>query len=224
MLSRSGATYVIPWSELFANDTDPDMPRSNWTVAQVSNVVGGTVRSEPVTQTIHFTPFAGGGTQAFDYTLSAGDGGRDTARVTINSTSTPPVVLPPVVNAAGPTAVNDIVTSSGGTIVIPWSQLFANDSDPSMPRTNWTVAQVGGVLGGSAVNQPVTQTIQFVPAAGQSPHSFVYTLNAGDGQRDTAHVTIVTSTPATATGFGASAANQSQPAPPSEPLRDFHND
>ena len=85
-----------------------------------------------------------GDTLTLAYTVQATDGSASDAQtVTVNITGT-----------AGPAAHDDtILVSNSTTVIIPWSALLANDSDPNATITG--VTNLNGVTGGTI---PVTST------------------------------------------------------------------
>jgi hypothetical protein len=106
-------------SQLLGNDTDPD--DDTLTITSVSNEVGGDADLSGTTVT--FTPPAdvcGDNLATFDYAISDGNGGTDSASATVDITC---------VND-DPVAVDD--TASGtedGAVTIPASDLDENDTD-----------------------------------------------------------------------------------------------
>ncbi|HWJ81682.1 MAG TPA: Ig-like domain-containing protein [Nocardioides sp.] len=163
-----------------ANDTDAD--GDPLTVTAVSGAVGGTVALAG--GTITFTPDPDHcGTGSFDYTVSDGNGGEDTATVTVDIAC---------VDDA-PQAVDDTKTvaeDSGATAV----DVLANDTDPD-----------GGPISIASVTQPAHGTVvitgggsglTYLPDAGycNTPpgsdlDTFTYTLAPG-GSSATVTVTV----------------------------------
>lgn len=76
--TRVGTDLRIPLTTLLANDRDVD--GDALTITAVSNATGGTAMI--MGDHVHFTPTAAG-TASFEYRVSDGNGGTDTARVTI---------------------------------------------------------------------------------------------------------------------------------------------
>lgn len=112
VLEDSGPRSIAA-STLLANDTDAD--ENSLSVTAVSNAVGGTVSLSGGTVT--FTPSANfNGTASFDYNISDGKGGTDTATASFNVTA---------VND-GPVVSNDI----GDQVIAedaPWTFTFASN-------------------------------------------------------------------------------------------------
>ncbi|MEJ5992766.1 Ig-like domain-containing protein, partial [Ramlibacter sp. PS3R-8] len=166
----------ISLAALAGNDTDPD--GDTLTVTAVGNPVGGTVTI--VGGNAVFTPnpnFTGAAT--FEYTLGDGNGGTDTATVTVNVVA----VQDP------PAAINDVVSTAEDTpVVIPTSSLLANDVDPDIGDV-LAVSSVGGAIGGTVSlaggNVTFTPDPNFTGAG-----SFTYTISDGQGGVSSASVTV----------------------------------
>ncbi|WP_137178562.1 tandem-95 repeat protein, partial [Roseomonas sp. AR75] len=89
VVARSGSPQVISFATLFANDSDVDTPAANRTISAIGNESGVTVAVDNVARTVTVTYDAGHvGGYSFEYTVSDGAGGFDTALVTLNN---PPV-------------------------------------------------------------------------------------------------------------------------------------
>jgi subtilisin family serine protease len=164
---------------VLANDTDADND-----VLAVTGV-GAAVKGTPTINangTVHFVPAANAvGDASFEYTVSDGHGGSDTAAVFVTLTA---------VNDA-PMAVNDSATTAQGVPVT--IAVLGNDSDVEN-----SPLQVGGVSNpahGTAVANP-DGTITYTPNAGYSgPDAFGYTATDGSAASNLATVSI-TVTPA----------------------------
>ena len=157
------------------NDTDID--GGPLTVIAVSNPTGGTVSLAG--GQITFTPTANfNGTAGFDYTVSDGAGGTDTATVSI---TVAPVNDPPV-------AVDDTVSTPEDTAaVIATATLTGNDTD--IDGGPLTITSVGGAVGGTVAlaGGPIT----FTPTANfNGTAGFDYTVSDGALATDTGHVTV----------------------------------
>lgn len=163
------------FATLTGNDTDID--GGALTITAVANASNGSATI--VGNNVVFTPTADfSGTASYEYTVSDGNGGTDSATVTINVN---PVNDPPV--AAGDTvsAIADQPTSYDA------ATLLANDSD--VEGDTLTVTSVGGGVNGSASLSGTTVT--FNPDAGfTGPASFTYTISDSAGGSDTATVSI----------------------------------
>ncbi|BFM40186.1 Ig-like domain-containing protein [Synechocystis sp. LKSZ1] len=182
---------------LLANDTDVDGNPLSITNIAGTALTPGTAQNIAVTNgtvnvsaggQITFTPAANyNGPVSFDYTISDGNGGTDTATVngTINA-----------VNDA-PDAVNDSFSTNEDTQSAVLN-LLANDTDVDgnplsitniagtvlTPGTAQNIAVTNGTVNVSAGGQ-----ITFTPAANYNgPVSFDYTISDGNGGTDTATV------------------------------------
>jgi N-acetylneuraminic acid mutarotase len=167
---------AAPLTVLTNDSTAPDTGET-LTITGVTQPTWGTVSFTP--SLVHFTPALNfNGTTTFTYTVSDGNGGTDTAMVTVTVT--------PMNDQ--PDAVNDTftVTEDSGTTPL---NVLANDS--SAPDT-------GETLTVTAVTQPangsVTFTawnVSFIPAANFFGTTvFTYTVSDGNGANNTAMVTV----------------------------------
>ncbi|MDV7213490.1 beta strand repeat-containing protein, partial [Azotobacter beijerinckii] len=171
----SGATVL----NLLANDSfAPDTGETLTVTAVTQPAVGGSVTLAG--GVVSFTPTAHwNGTTSFTYTLSDGNGGTDTATVSVTVT--------PVNDA--PDAVNDSFTvaeDSGATVL----NLLANDSfAPDTGETLTVTAVTQPAVGGSVTL--VGGVVSFTPTANwNGTTSFTYTLSDGNGGTDTATVSV----------------------------------
>ena len=162
-----------------ANDTDGD--GDTLTVTSVSNATGGSVSASAGVVT--FTPdgnLCGAATGSFDYTISDGNGGSDSAHVTVNITC---------VND-DPHAVNDTAAGTEDTdLVIAGADLVANDTDTEGDALQ--VSAVSNPSGGSVSLD--AGDVTFVPDAdlcGTDVAGFTYTVSDGNGGTDNGHVSI----------------------------------
>ena len=174
---------VVTWADLFANDIDIDSPQGGWSVSSVGSETNGTATNVPGSSWVTFDPTGDfNGTASFEYTLSDGTGGSDTATVTI--TVTP--------DNDDPSAVADSASATEDvTLLIDWADLFTNDSDIDSPNSGWTVSSVSGSSNGVATNLAGSEQVRFVPTADYfGTGSFTYTLSDGHGGSDTALVTV----------------------------------
>ena len=173
---------------------DYDVDSSTLTVSAVSNATNGTativsdsqVKFEPA-QNFH-------GTASFDYTVADGNGGTDTAAVTISVAS---------INDA-PVAEDDTGSTRQGTPIT--INVTANDSD--VDGDSLSVASVGnGSRGTTSLDPDNHQNVIYSPNAGAvGSDSFTYSVSDGNGGTDQGTVNI-TITPL----------QQSVPSPEPEP-------
>ncbi|MDB5425721.1 MAG: thrombospondin [Phenylobacterium sp.] len=164
-------------AQITGNDTDPD--GDPLTITAVSGGANGTATLN-LDGTVTFTPNANyNGPASFDYTVSDGHGGSDTATVNVTVT---PVNDPPV-------AVNDAGSTAEDTpIVFTADQLTGNDTDPD--GDTLTITGVSGGSHGTAVLNG-DGTVTFTPTGNYNgPASFNYTISDGHGGTAAATVNI----------------------------------
>jgi hypothetical protein len=166
-------------SQLLANDTDAD--NDALTVIAVSNATGGDVTlSSGVVRFAGPANVCGNGVGGFDYTISDGQGGTDTAHATVDITC---------VND-DPVAVGDDASGTEDTnVMVDASTLLANDTD--IDSGSLSVTGEGNPSGGTVSLD--SGTITFTPAAdlcGDDAATFEYTVSDGDGGTATGIVTI----------------------------------
>jgi hypothetical protein len=164
---------------VLANDTDPD--NDPLTVTQVNNVQNGSANIN-ADNTVTFTPnpeFFGTG--SFNYTISDGRGGTDTALVTIDVS---PINDPPIaVDDFAETDQDEFLTFDG--FMAP--RLESNDLDPDGDLL--TVIEVGDAVNGSVILSSGVAT--FFPNPGfVGIASFTYVVSDPLGMTDGALVTI----------------------------------
>jgi hypothetical protein len=169
-------TFVINMATLLANDTDANGDKI--TITSVQAGVHGTVAI--VSGQVVFTPEANyNGPASFTYTISDGNGGIDTATVSLNINPENDV----------PDAVNDVAITGNEDVplVIDFATLLANDTD--VDGYKLTIASVqAGVHGTVAI---VNGQVVFTPEANYNgPASFTYTIADGNGGVDTATVSL----------------------------------
>lgn len=162
---------------VLANDTDADGDALS--VTGVAAAIKGTPTIN-ANGTIHFVPSANAvGDAYFEYTVSDGHGGTDTANVYVSLT---------FVNDA-PVAVNDSATTAIGTPVV--ISVLANDTD--IEGTALAVAGVSDPPHGTAVAN-ADGTVTYTPDAGYSgPDAFGYTATDGSASSNIATVSITVS-------------------------------
>ena len=161
---------------VLGNDSDADGDPLTVTSATSPD---GTVTINP-DGTLDFTPDADfNGPTTIQYTINDGNGGTDTATVTINVTP---------VNDAPVAEVDTGSTQEDVPVTFTAAELLANDSD--IDGDALTITGVGPSTNGTAVLNG-DGSVTFTPTADFSgTASFVYTVEDGNGGTDTATVTI----------------------------------
>lgn len=153
-----------------ANDSDAD--GDSLTITSVSGVNGNAQISGG---NIIFTPASGfSGVESFSYTLSDGQGGTDSATVsvTVNSTNNAPVANPDSTSTPAETAV---------TI-----NVLANDTDSD--GDNLTITAASSANGSVTING---SQLVFTPAAGFSGTATInYSISDGNGGTDSSSVSV----------------------------------
>ena len=157
---------------VLANDTD--IENDHLTVTGVTNVQHGTAEVLPDGSGVSFAPEANFyGTATFTYAISDGNGGTDTADVTVTVT--------PVNDA--PVAVNDepdIEAYEDTPVVIPFSALLENDTDVDTPHEQLTVAGYNATAHGTVSIDSTAKTLTFTPAENyHGEASFQYMISDG---------------------------------------------
>ena len=176
----SGATAIT----VLANDSFAPDTGETLTVTAVTQPANG---SATFTATgVSFTPNANffGGT-SFTYTVSDGNGGSDTATVSVTVTA---------VND-NPTAVDDSTAvmqgSSANTI-----DVLANDSSAPDGTETLTISSVTQPANGTVAITSAGTRVTYTPAAGfNGTNTFTYTIGDGNGGSDTATVTVTVNPP-----------------------------
>jgi VCBS repeat-containing protein len=151
-VTAEDTAVTIAFSNLLANDVDVD--EDAVTLIAVNNAVNGDVALDGDGNPV-FTPSPNfNGTGSFEYTISDGKRGTDTASVTVTVT--------PVNDA--PVATNDnYATDEDTALIISAPGLLANDTDVD-----------GDALSAGLVNGPTSGVLAF-----NSDGSFTYTPNIG---------------------------------------------
>ena len=162
--------------QVLSNDTDAD--GDTLAIISKQNVVGGSI--DYVNGVPIFTPTPGyTGPASFEYTVSDGKGGTDTAVINLN-------IMAPV-NTAPDAQDDKVVATKSGQIVINPADLLANDTDAD-----------GDSVTGISLQNPVNGTVEYIdgkvvftPTVGYSgAASFTYTVTDGKGGVDTATVNL----------------------------------
>ena len=159
--------------DLLANDSDPD--GDDLTVIGNTDPANGTVTVNP-DGTFTYTPETGfAGNDQFTYTISDGNGGTDTATVTLT-----------VAPNTAPDAANDSFTGDFNQPIE--GDVLANDSDPDGDPL--TVISNTDPLNGTVTVNP-DGTFTYTPETGfAGTDQFTYTISDGNGGTDTATVTL----------------------------------
>ncbi len=160
------------------NDTDLD--GDTLTITSVGGARNGTVDLNP-DGTVTFTPAPNySGPASFTYTIDDGNGGSDTATVTVN--------VAPVNDA--PEAVDDTLGAVEDTPLTLSTVDIVDPNDTDLDGDTLTITSVGGARNGTVDLNP-DGTVTFTPAPNYSgPASFTYTIDDGNGGSDTATVTV----------------------------------
>jgi hypothetical protein len=159
---------------VLANDSDPENdPLSIDSFTQGAN---GSVTQNP-DGSLKYTPNADfNGQDSFTYTITDGNGGQDTATVTVNV----------LAKNDDPDAVDDVTSTEPGTPVT--LNLLANDTD--IDGDTITVLKATNPANGSITGN-ANGTFTYTPNAGfEGTDSFTYTITDGNGGQDTATVFI----------------------------------
>ena len=165
-------------SDLLANDSDANS--DTLTVSDVSNASGGAV--DLTAGVVTFTPAANlcaNNEGGFDYEISDGNGGSDSASVTVDITC---------VNDA-PSADDDTVGVTEDTPTDVTTQLLANDDD--VDGDTLVITGVSNAAGGNA--DFAAGAVTFTPTAdlcGDDEGGFDYDISDGNGGTDWAHVNV----------------------------------
>ncbi len=168
-VAEDGATDIA----VLANDTDPDL--DTLTVTGVANPPHGT--ATVVGGSVHYVPDADySGPDAFDYSISDGNGGTDTATVSVTVT---PVNDAPVANPDSATTAQDTAV----TITV-----LGNDTDIDGPALS--VSSASDPPHGTVAVNP-NGTITYTPDAGYSgADAFGYSATDGSAVSNVATVSI----------------------------------
>ncbi len=162
---------------VLSNDADAD--GDTLTVASLTQPANGSVVVNP-SGTVTYTPVSNfNGSDSFSYTVADGQGGTDSATVTLSVTA---------LNDA-PTAADDSASTNEDisvTIIV-----LSNDAD--VDGDSLTVESVTQPTNGSVVVNP-SGTVTYTPSINfNGSDSFSYTVADGNGATDTATVTVTVS-------------------------------
>ena len=177
-LGLEDSTLDLATNQLLANDSDVDGDALS--VSGVGNAVNGVVTLSA--GLISFTPDANfNGAASFQYTVSDGQGGTDTAVVNLAIEG---------VNDAPVAADDNLTTDEDATVLVNTSQLLANDSDAD--GDSLSVLSVSNAINGTAVLEG--DTVSFTPDADfNGSASFDYSIDDGLGGSATATVLVTVS-------------------------------
>ena len=165
-------------AQLLSNDTDPNS--DTLAVSGVSNASGGSV--DLTAGVVTFTPAAdlcGDGEGGFDYDVTDGNGGSDSASVIVDITCA---------NDA-PSAADDTVDVTEDTATDVTAEVLANDDD--VDGDTLVVTGVANATGGNA--DVDAGTVTFTPTAnlcGAGEGGFDYDISDGNGATDSGHATV----------------------------------
>ncbi|MFZ7090679.1 Ig-like domain-containing protein [Primorskyibacter sp. 2E233] len=171
------STYVDTPITISVQDNDSDPDSDPLTTASATDPLNGDVTVNP-DGTITYTPDAGfTGTDTFDYTINDGNGGEDTATVT--------VTVDPALNTDPDAVDDDELTAVDTPVVI---DVLGNDTDPESDPLS-TTSVTDPTNGSVAIN--ADGTVTYTPDAGfTGTDTFDYTISDGNGGEDTATVTV----------------------------------
>ena len=168
-----GLSSVIEAASLLQNDFDAD--KDTLRITAVSNAQHGSVTLDARGNVIFTADPDFVGLTSFDYTVSDGHNGLDTATVQVR-------IRPP----ASATDDTGLTVAEDGFLSIPAEQLLSNDFDGDL----LVIAQVLNAVHGT-VSLSSAGSITFVPTADYNgPASFRYVANTRDGGRAEANVFI----------------------------------
>ncbi|WP_309242985.1 Ig-like domain-containing protein [Hyalangium versicolor] len=163
--------------DVLANDSTAPDTGETLTITAVTQPANGTVTF--TSSSVEFAPPADfNGTVTFTYTVEDGNGGTDTATVTVNVT---PVNDPPLATDDSFTVAED----SGATVF----DVLLNDSSAPDTGETLTITSVTQATGGTVTF--TDSNISFTPAPNfHGTTSFTYRILDGNGGSDSATVTV----------------------------------
>ncbi len=178
--------------DVLANDSDPDLDPLTIAVVDSPTANGGTTAinnngtpGDPNDDFIDYTPPAAfSGFDTFSYTIDDGEGGTDTATVTV------------LVGNAPPVANDDAASTNTDTAVA--IDVLDNDTDANGDDLTITASDSPTANGGTTVindnatpGDPTDDFIDYTPASGfAGTDTFTYAVDDGNGGTDTATVTV----------------------------------
>jgi len=175
---------IITRSQIFSNDINEDS--QDPIILGLGSAPNGTATIN-IAGDILFTPTADFfGTTTFTYQVTNGEGGQDTANITVVVTQDTSNTAPVASDDQGLTGVQDTPAT------IAASTLLANDTDGD--NDTLTIVQVGGAVNGTAA-LTAQGDVLFTPTANYTgPASFTYTIDDGNGGQATATATLTVNT------------------------------
>jgi hypothetical protein len=193
---------------VLSNDFDPDGDSLTVSDYDATSAVGGTVGCSDAGVCTYDPPTDFNGTDTFHYTASDGNGGSDTATVTVEvvSSGVGPLVtqfyLPVVLNNAAvnlnapPVAVDDKATTDEDTVVN--INVLANDFDSDGDILIVSDHDATSAEGGTVMCTVVGVCTYDPPVGFNGTDTFQYTASDGNGGTDSATVTVEVSEPGSA--------------------------
>jgi parallel beta-helix repeat protein/VCBS repeat-containing protein len=178
-INEDGGASAI---NVLANDIDQDLPANTLTIIAIAQGTHGTVTITGGGTGLTYTPAADYfGTDSFTYTINDGNGGNDTAIVTIT-----------VLNINdNPTAVDDTITipedCGPRTILVLANDLIAPDVSEILNIT----AVTQGTHGAVTITNSGTRVTYEPDKNYYGTDTFTYTISDGNGGIDTAIVTVL---------------------------------
>lgn len=171
---------TINFADLFDNDVNQGTGSLN--IKEITNVANGSVTIGQ-NQDLIFIPDQGfSGTASFDYKVDNGEGGEDTATVTINVIADPQNTAPVANDDSGFEVLED------EAILITQASLLNNDSDADNDPLQ--IISVSNATNG-AVELTTEGNVRFTPVLNYAgPASFTYTISDGQGGEATATVSL----------------------------------
>lgn len=175
-VNDSASTTVSSSINIMVRNNDTDADGNNLTVTSVTTPTGGSVVIQGGGTYVRYTAPGSAGSYTFNYTLSDGAGGTDTATVTVtvSAANTPPV------------GNDDYATVAMGTSQA--IMVLMNDTDAN--GHTLTVTNVTTPTGGSASIGSGGGYVSYTAPMSLGYYTFDYTVSDGHGGTDTATVTV----------------------------------